>query len=156
MHFSFLQSLRREHVEKLFHHRIQVCRITGGVSRARLELGRDSRPGGPLERNVLKNLLSRRLSETLEQAGRAVRHADNDRASRLLSDFAELLRGLRHEVPGLDHDPEMAHDLAMLDEYRALVASGLTGRPDQRDYLADSLSLAARLKVLPRPLETRS
>jgi hypothetical protein len=133
-----------------------LVHLRNGVARASLGLSRDARPAGPLERNVLKNLLSFRLSRTLDEAGRAVRRSDAERAATLLGDFSELLEGLRREVPGLDNDPEVRQDLAMLGEYRTLLASGFLGRPDQRDYFADSLCYAAQLKVQPRPLETRS
>jgi hypothetical protein len=133
-----------------------LVHLRNGVSRASLDLGRDMRPAGPLERNVLKNLLSFRFSRTLDEAGQALSRSDAERAAELLAGFAELLEGLRHEVPGLDNDPEVRQDLAMLGEYRTLLASGFAGPSDQRRYLADSLRLAARLKVLPRPLETRS
>jgi TonB family protein len=133
-----------------------LVHLRNGVSRASLDLGRDTRPGGPLEHNVLKNLLSFRLSHVLDEAGRALKRSDAARAAALLDGFAELLEGLRHELPGLDNDPEVAQDLAMLGEYRALIAGGLAGRPEQSDLLADSLCYAARLKLMPRPLETRS
>jgi TonB family protein len=133
-----------------------LVQLRNGVSRASLDLGRDTRTAGPLERNVLKNLLSFRLSQTLDRAGRAVSASDTIRATTLLEEFADLLEGLRHELPGLDNDPEVRADLVMLDEYRSLLAGGFAARPDQRDFLADSLCYAARLKIQPRPLEIRS
>ena len=44
----------------------------------------------------------------------------------------------------------------MLVEYRTLLAGGFAKNPERRDFLADSLCYAARLKIQPRPLETPS
>jgi len=130
-----------------------LVHLRNGISRASLDVGRDARPDGPLERNVVKNLLSFSLSRTLDEAGRALKANDGARARTLLDEFAALLDGLRRELPGLGNDPEVEADIAMLGEYRRLLDDG---RPDRLDYLADSLRYAALLKVLPRPLETRS
>jgi len=133
-----------------------LVHLRNGVARASLGLGREARPAGPLERNVLKNLLSFRLSRTLDEAGQALKAGDAARSATLLREFAALLEGLRRELPGLDNDPDILGDIAMLGEYRTLLASGLAGRPDQLAFLADSLRYAARLKILPRPLEMQS
>jgi len=125
-----------------------LAHLRNAVSRASLGLGRDTRPNGPLERNVLKNLLSFRLSETLDEAGRSLAAGDAARATELLENFQSLLSGLRLEVPGLDHDTEIIRDIAMLDEYRTLLANG------QYLHLSDSLRYAAMLKLQPHPMET--
>ena len=65
-----------------------------------------------------------------------------------------MLEGLRIEVPGLDHDAEVIQDIAMLDEYRTLLATDLTAQLELRDRLSDSLRYAARLKLQSHPMET--
>ncbi len=133
-----------------------LVQLRNGVSRASLALGRDERPSGPLEHNVLKNLLSLHMSRVLDAAGRAVQASDGARAAQGLGEFAALLQGLRRELPGLDADPDLLTDIALVGEYRALLERGAAGQPAHRDYLADSLRYAALLKVRPRPLETWS
>ena len=63
-----------------------------------------------------------------------------------------LLAGLASAVPGFDKDRDVARDVAMLDEYLALLAAGAGGQPEPREHLAESLRYAGRLKVLPRPV----
>jgi TonB family protein len=133
-----------------------LVRLRNGVARASLALAAGDRPPGPLERNVLKNELSLRASRALDEAGRALGAGDAARAAARLDSLAALLEGLPLELPALDGDPDLERDLAMLAEYRALLAGGIAAEPGPREFLADSLRYAARRKLLPPPPETLS
>jgi len=52
-------------------------------------------------------------------------------------------------VPGFERDPDLARDIAMLDEYREILGGAELVQIAQVAYLSDSLRYAARLKVLP-------
>jgi hypothetical protein len=104
---------------------------------------------GPLERNVLANLLAFRVSRALACAGDALA-AGTSGASAPIRQARALLAGLGALVPGLAGDPALVRDAAMLSEYAGLLASGVLG-PSERPRVADSLRYAARLKLLPRP-----
>jgi hypothetical protein len=125
--------------------------LRNGVSRDQLSLPRGREAAGPLQLNVLENLLAYRLFETLEGAGGLVAAGQAEAARQRLAAFAGLLRGLRAEIPGLAQDRDLAGDLALLEGYQALLdpATGASA-PDLRT-LVDSLRLAARLKILPQP-----
>jgi len=125
--------------------------LRNGVGRASLALGNDTRPAGPLERSVLKSLLSLRLSEVLERAGRAVAKGNRAGAAGRLADFESLMTGLLLSIPGLANDSGLRDDINMLAEYRAVLDGGNSTRPDFREHLADSLRYAGRLKVLAQP-----
>ena len=122
--------------------------LRNGVARARLALERQQRVPGPLEFNVLKNFLAQRLSEVLEEAGVVLAGANPAEATRLLTEFHDLLTGLRLELPGLQNG-DLARDIAMLNEYRTLLGTQVVEQPGPRNYLSDSLRYAARLKVQP-------
>ncbi len=124
--------------------------LRNGVSRARLALERQQKAAGPLEYNVLKNLLAQRLSAVLEEAGVALAQANQAEATRLLTEFNGLLTGLRLELPGLQNG-DLARDIAMLNEYTTLLGTQVVEQPGPRNYLSDSLRYAARLKVQPQP-----
>ena len=124
--------------------------LRNGVARARLALGRQQKVAGPLEYNVLKNFLAQRLSEVLEEAGVALARANPGEATRLLTEFHDLLTGLCLELPGLQNG-DLARDLAMLKEYTTLLGTQAVEQPGPRNYLSDSLRYAARLKVQPQP-----
>jgi hypothetical protein len=124
--------------------------LRNGVARARLALERQQKIAGPLEYNVLKNFLAQRLSEVLEDAGVALARANPGEATRLLTEFHDLLTGLRLELPGLQNG-DLARDIAMLEEYTTLLGTRLVEQPGPRNYLSDSLRYAARLKVQPQP-----
>ena len=120
------------------------------VARASLALPRASANPGPLERNVLANLLAFRVSRALDCAGDALAAGEVPGAATPIEQARALLEGIGARLPGFAGDPGLSRDAAMLREYADLLASGALG-PDDRPRVADSLHYAARLKLLPRP-----
>jgi hypothetical protein len=133
-----------------------LAQLKNNVARASLALGRDTRPVGPLQYNVMKNLLSRRLADCLEAAGRHIRSGEAQQAASAIDSISQLLEGLRHERPALGNDAELAADIAMLSGYSNALSTGTPLQTVQQQWLADSLTLAAKFKLLPRPLEVTS
>ena len=68
--------------------------------------------------------------------------AGSGEATRLLTEFRDLLKGLRLELPGLQNG-DLAGDIAMLDEYTTLLGIEAVAQPGTRNYLSDSLRYAA-------------
>jgi Ca-activated chloride channel family protein len=122
-----------------------------GVAQARLSLPRGARGAGPLERNVLKNFLAFRLSQTLARAGQAWNAGDGARATALLEEARGLRLGLGALIADLAGDAEIASDARMLGEYVRLLALDAAQRSSQRVLIADSLRYAGRLKILQPP-----
>jgi hypothetical protein len=125
--------------------------LKNGVARANLALPRGPLRAGPLEHNVLKNYLARKVSAVLERAGDRLDGGDIEGAQDLLVEQVELLVSLMQEIPALASDRDLYADLAMLNEYTSVLTAAASGQP--RDYVIDSLRYAAFLKVLPRPAE---
>jgi TonB family protein len=123
-----------------------VAFLRNGTARASLELASGSAVAGPIERNVLKNLLAIRLAQGFAEAGAALDAGDAALASALVGRASALRSGLLARAPGLAGDRELSRDVALLQEYsRALAGAGAASRE-----LADSLRYAGRLKQLPR------
>jgi Ca-activated chloride channel family protein len=127
-----------------------VVFLRNGVARASLSLPAGEQAMGPLERNVLKNLLALRLADSLAAAGSALDEGDPVRAAAFVERARSTRAGLLASLPGLAGDPELSRDVAMLREYAQLFTSGAATGP-QLAYIADSLRYAGRLKLLPRP-----
>ncbi len=128
-----------------------LVQVRNGSARAGVSLDRGTTPQGPLERNVLKNFLALRLSATLKQAGESLAANDDAAALSTVTDFLELLQGLQTDLPEFQKDADIAGDIALMNEYLALLHSGATAQPQPRAYLATSMQLAGRLKVMRRP-----
>ena len=127
-----------------------VAFLRNGVARASLSLSAGQSAAGPLERNVLKNLLAHRLSAALEKAGQAAGAGDASGAAAQVQDIRGLLAALRVEVPGLAADADLARDVAMLETYTRLLANPALSA--HRALVADSLRYAGRLKLIRRPV----
>lgn len=129
-----------------------LVHLRNGVARARLALPQGQPARGPLERNVLKNLLALQLAQAAEQAGEALRRGDGGAAQTLLAARRELLKGLRQVVPGWEDDPELIRDERMLVGYLKLLGSpALSRRHAQAQQVADSLDLTAYRRLVPTP-----
>jgi hypothetical protein len=119
-----------------------------GEARAGLSVDRRAEEQqGPLERNVLKNLIARRLSEALRDAGEALGEDDAELARDRLGWCVWFLDALRDTVPGWSRDPELVGDREMAERYLALLDGGAAGVPLHRRYLSDSLRLAGARKL---------
>ena len=126
--------------------------LRNSTARAQLSLARGADRRGPLEIGVLKNLLSYRTSLALRRAGALV-PGGSAGAAAALGAWRRLLANLRAGVPELRRDSDVARDLTMLDEYRAVL--GRVGGAREREHLARSLKVAGHLKVVPRRVKER-
>jgi Ca-activated chloride channel family protein len=124
-----------------------VIFLRNGVARASLTVGGGQRVPGPLERNVLKNLVAWEFARQARQVGRSLAAGDPRQARSQLATLRELIHGLRLEVAGWSGDPDLAADETMLGEYLTLLDSPVIGDVAQRRYLADSLRYAAFRKL---------
>jgi hypothetical protein len=124
--------------------------LRNSVARTNLTLGRGDDPLGPLERNVVKNLLAIRLSETLKQAGRELMAGSDAQAVAAVRSFRELLASVQRELPGFQNDADLSEDTRMLGEYLAVLEAGALEQDVPRQYLADSLQLSGFFKTVPR------
>jgi Ca-activated chloride channel family protein len=124
-----------------------VVYLRNGVARASLTVGGSQRVSGPLERNVLKNLVAWEFARQTRQVGRSLAAGDPQQARSQLATLRELIHGLRLEVAGWSGDPGLAADETMLGEYLTLLDSSAIGDLAQRRYLADSLRYAAFRKL---------
>jgi len=123
--------------------------LRNGVARATTSLNRGEDLVGPLQANVLKNLLAHRLSETLERSARQLSRKQSAAALRTLVEARALLVGLHADVRELATDADLKSDLSMLQEYvDVLDADAETDRA----YWSRSLRYAGLLKILPRPI----
>jgi Ca-activated chloride channel family protein len=124
-----------------------VVYLRNGVARASLTVGSSQRVSGPLERNVLKNLVAWEFARQTRQVGRSLAAGDPQQARSQLATLRELIHGLRLEIVGWSGDPDLAADETMLGEYLTLLDSSAIGDVAQRRYLADSLRYAAFRKL---------
>lgn len=127
-----------------------LVQLSNGSARESLWLPNLELARGALQRNVLKNLVAHELADRLRSAGDALASgAGAAPARRTLDQALALLDSLTNAVPELRGDRELETDRAFTAEYLALLAHA--DRVEQRQFAIDSLHLASRLKLQPRP-----
>jgi hypothetical protein len=114
-----------------------LVNLRNGTARSAVSLNRGELPRGPLERNVLKNLLAWELAQALRSAGALARQGDPNAAAQTLETFAQQLRDARSVLPGMAGDADVDADLNAIAAYlHALRDTSLRSRPNE---LADAL-----------------
>lgn len=122
--------------------------MKNGVVSANLSLERGQAETGPLEHNVIKNFLVKKLGECLLRAASAFESGKCDAAIAILQGHRSLLRGLPRAVPALDGDPDLAIDAALVDEYLQLLGLEKELGADDRLHIVDSLIYSGRMQIV--------
>jgi Ca-activated chloride channel family protein len=126
-----------------------LVQMRNGVVRASLSLPdasatRNAR--GPLERNVLKNLLALETAAAARRGAHGLAIGDPGTAHIELSNARDLIAALRHRVAGWENDPELLADERHLTRFLNELVEGHT------DLLVTQLQYAAYRKLLPASL----
>ena len=124
-----------------------VVQLKNGVAEASLSLDQGSVTAGPLERNVMKNLVTWELSRGLRQAAYGLQRGSLRYAQAQLMHLRDLIQGLRAIVPAWDGDEELIADQRLLQAYLEALGSPAVVHETQRRLLADSLQVAAFRKL---------
>jgi hypothetical protein len=129
-----------------------VVHMRNGVARAHLRVGRSASAAGPLERNVLANLVATEVASRLDAAADAVAAGNVAAARTTLNDTLSLVRGITSLVEGLGQNSDLEADMEMLAGYLQALSALPANDHIQLRIAADSLRYAGRLKVLPPPV----
>jgi hypothetical protein len=124
--------------------------MKNGVVRSNLTLSRSEAARGPLEQNVLKNLLAYSLSEELKRCAQLMFSNQFDEARRRLSQQRDLLLSFQSSIPGFERDRGVRNDLLMLERY--LQSLGAVSGAASAKPIALSLQYAGTQRVLPELL----
>ena len=124
-----------------------VVNLKNGVVQASLALDDTPREAGPLERNVLKNLVAVEFAKQTRLASRELALGNSQRAQQRIIQLREFMQGMRFAVPGWQSDLDLAADEAVLTNYASVLTRLPVNDPGQRQLLADSLRVAAHRKL---------
>jgi hypothetical protein len=122
-----------------------LVEMRNGTSRATIELARGGAEAGLIERNVIVNLMARRLADTLRVAGDDLRSGDDDLAINHLVELRALLQGLVEESKDY---AMLADDVVLLDRYLFLLGGATLD--EEWGPIADSLQVAGHRKMHPK------
>ena len=119
--------------------------LGNGVAHTQLSVSDVSRAPGPLQRNVLKNLLTFKLTQSSQQASQQLANGNSQQSLQTLLMIRQLFAGMRQSIAAWANDRELLHDERLLDIYlEQLTANSLA--PEQG---ADALRYFAFRKLIP-------
>ncbi|MCZ6592832.1 MAG: hypothetical protein O7B98_17070, partial [Alphaproteobacteria bacterium] len=126
-----------------------VVNLKNGVAQASLSLDDAPREAGPLERNVLKNLVAVEFAKQTRLASRQLALGNFAQARQRIIELRDFVQGMRFAVPGWRSDPDLAADETVLNNYASVFTVLPANDPALRQLLADSLRVAAHRKLQP-------
>ena len=121
--------------------------LKNGAAQSSLTLQNSEQGAGPLELNVLKNLLALRLSTTLEQAAAALGTGKSDDAVAIMSSYERLLQASANHTIGLNRDKDIAADLTLVQNFIQAILRPELSSDRTRRFVADSMTVAGKRKV---------
>ena len=122
--------------------------LRNATSQKNLHLNSGQNDLGPLELNVMKNVLAHHLSQTVNQASQAIRMGDHQMAVVKLKTILELYQAMRHHIPAWKADAEMIQDESIIQQYLQLLNSQSSINPKQYQLIADAMSFISWRKLI--------
>ena len=113
--------------------------LRNAISRKQLNLSNDEKPMGPLQMNVLKNVLASRFISDIKQASIFIKNGKNDTALFYLLNLQKLYQSLRQEFPVWNNDAEILKDEKLIQQYIDLIIEASKSDAPQVNYIINSL-----------------
>ena len=122
--------------------------LRNATSQKNLHLNTGQNYWGPLQLNVMKNVLAHRLSQTVNQASQAIRSGDHVTAVLKLNSILELYQAMRQYIPAWKSDAEMIQDESIIKQYLQLLNAQSSINPKQYQLIADAMSFMSWRKLI--------
>ena len=119
--------------------------LNNGVARNNLSVGSVNTALGPLQHNVVKNVLAIKLAQSIRTASHAVARQQYQAAYAELSQINQLYQTMRKRISAWHNDPELLHDERLLQQYMAILNSSINSK--DVPFIADSMLYAGHRKL---------
>ncbi|MBL4661847.1 MAG: hypothetical protein JKY19_15925 [Alcanivoracaceae bacterium] len=113
--------------------------LRNALTRKQLNLGKHTKVPGPLQLNVMKNVLASHFANGIRQASHKVRKGESKKALTILLALQKLYQSMRAQHPLWNDDIEMLKDENLLRQYIKQLNSTAIQDTQQINYIADSL-----------------
>ncbi len=113
--------------------------LRNAISRKQLNLESDPKALGPLQYNVMKNVLASKFSKSIKKAATHIHQGNHPRALNLLLDMQKLYQSMRVHIPAWNKDKEILNDEKLLQEYINILHSLSINDIQKINYIVDSL-----------------
>ncbi len=122
--------------------------LKNATSQMNLHMRQGNNELGPLELNVMKNVLAQRLSQTIKQASQALYAGDVDTAVTKLNYILKLYQAMRQHMPVWKNDAEMIQDETIIKQYLHLLNTQSSLDPKQHQLIADAMNFMSWRKLI--------
>lgn len=113
--------------------------LRNAISNKQLNLESTTKKLGPLQLNVMKNVLAHRFTQIIKKASDLIRQGNNNDALTELLKMQKLYQSMRAINPTWNDDIEILKDEKLLQQYIQLLNANSITDAKQLNYIADSM-----------------
>jgi hypothetical protein len=113
--------------------------LRNATTRKQLSIESRVKKLGPLQLNVMKNVLAHRFANKLKLASDMIHQGNNNAALTELLKMQKLYQSMRHTFPTWNDDTEILNDEKLLHQYIKLLNANTLTDAKQLNYIADSM-----------------
>jgi hypothetical protein len=126
--------------------------LNNAVTRKQLTMDSNPKVLGPLNYNVIKNILAKRFSNDIQAASQSLKNGNKDQALEKLIKLQRLYQSMRVQFPNWNDDEEIFNDQKLLKKYIKLLQSLSLDQSQQVSFVIDSLQYISWRKSTTTPM----
>jgi len=126
--------------------------LNNAVTRKQLTMDSNPKELGPLNLNVIKNILAKRFSSDIQAASQLLKNDNKDQALKKLIKLQKLYQSMRVQFPNWNDDAEIFNDQKLLIKYIKLLQSLSLDQSQQVSFMIDSLQYISWRKSTTTPM----
>jgi hypothetical protein len=126
--------------------------LNNAVTRKQLTMDNNPKELGPLNFNVIKNILAKRFSNDIQTASQLLKNGNKDQALKKLIKLQKLYQSMRVQFPNWKDDAEIFNDQKLLKKYIKLLQSLSLDQNQQISFVIDSLQYISWRKSTTTPM----
>jgi hypothetical protein len=117
-----------------------------------LNLDEQTNKTGPLQLNVIKNVLAQHFSKTIRQTSSLLQWKRYDDAEAHLSNLLSLYQSIQYQFTNWKTDKEINNDIKLLQKYLHLLKSASHKKHQQISFIVNSLQYISWRKFISNPI----
>lgn len=126
--------------------------LNNAVTRKQLSLNSNPKELGPLNYNVIKNILAKKFSNDIQGASQLLENGNKNQALETLIKLQRLYQSMRVQFPNWNDDAEIFNDEKLLKKYIKLLQSLSLNQSQQMAFVIDCLQYISWRKSTTTPM----
>ena len=129
-----------------------LIHLKNSHTQRQISLNKQQKKVGPLQLNVIKNVLAQHFSKMVQLASSLLKYNKREEAVELLTNLLYLYQSLQIQYPNWKVDDEINNDINLIQKYLKLLKSLSVQDNQQISYIVNSLQYISWRKTISNPI----